>query len=266
MTSQSLREAMRQVGALSDEDLSIFFNATGDGNAYSFAPSHVRNWFKNSFADAVDDGILDVDFPRLETIYLSYDDEHAKELLAEFFRNVELSLIEYVQKHLLALTHAESYDSWLFIKSYLKLHTMRKTGLCTKLTSPYVKAYGRALGDLCTGLPETAGAKEANGMLEKLDTIEEIKQGYYGYNDQPPFEETIFWRCLAAYEGFEESGEPLLPILEFKRSEDESFLAMIDTTEYDEECGDATWLEIVREAYDKALKETAEPPAKKARQ
>ena len=267
MTSPTLHSVIKQVGNLSDEDLSIFFNATeSTGDAYNFATPHVRKWFKTSFAEAVDDGLLEVDFPWLETYCKSYEPELAKELLAKFFGEAEKALVEYVQKHLSALARAESCDTWLFIKSYLKLHTMRQAGLCTNLRA-HVKEYGKALDDLCTALPETAGAKEANALLETLDTVEDLKKRYCCNDDQPPFEETIFGRCLEAYHAIAKE-EPPPPILGFMRAKEGSDLKMIDTTEHDHEFDFDAWLETVREAYDKALeeKETAEPPAKKARQ
>lgn len=268
MTSTTLHSVIKQVGNLSDEDLSIFFNATeSTGDAFSFATPNVRKWFKTSFAEAVDDGLVEVDFPWLETYCKSYEPELAKELLAEFFGEAEKALVEYVQKHLSALARAESCDTWLFIKSHLKLHTMRQAGLCTNLRAS-VKEYGKALDDLCTALPETAGAKEANALLETLDTVEEIKKRYYCCNDDPPqFEETIFGRCLEAYHAIAKD-EPPSPVLAFMQAKEGSALKMIDTTEHDHEFDDDPWLETVREAYDTALKEkeTAEPPAKKPRQ
>ena len=268
MTSPTLHSVIKQVGDLSDEDLSIFFNATGPRfscDAYNFATPNVRKWFKTSFAEAVDDGLLQVDFPWLETYCTSYEPELAKELLAKFFGEVEKALVEYVQKHLSALARAETCDTWLFIKSHLKLYTMRQAGLCTNLRAS-VKEYGKALDDLCAALPETAGAKEADSLLETLDTVEEIKKRYYCYNDDPPpFEETIFGRCLEAYHAIAKD-KPPSPVLAFMQAK--SDLKMIDTTEHDHEFDDDPWLETVREAYDSALKEkeTAEPPSKKARQ
>ena len=267
MTSPTLHSVIKQVGDLSDEDLSIFFNATeSTGDAYNFATPNVRKWFKTSFAEAVDDEILHMDFPWLETDCTSYEPEFAKELLAKFFGEAEKALVEYVQKHLSALARAETCDTWLFIKSYLKLYTMRQAGLCTNLRAS-VKEYGKALDDLCTALPETAGAKEANALLETLDTVEEIKKRYGCYDDKPPFEETIFGRCLEVYHAIAKD-EPPPPILGFMRAKEGSDLKMIDTTEHDHEFDFDAWLETVREAYDTALKEkeTAEPPAKKARQ
>ena len=268
MTSPTLHSVIKQVGDLSDEDLSIFFNATeSTGDAYNFATPNVRKWFKTSFAEAVDDGLLQVDFPWLETYCTSYEPELAKELLAKFFGDAEKALVVYVQKHLSALAHAETCDTWLFIKSHLKLYTTRQAGLCTNLRAS-VKEYGKALDDLCAALPETAGAKEADSLLETLDTVEEIKKRYYCDNDDPPpFEETIFGRCLEAYHAIAKD-QPLSPVLAFMQSKEGSALKMIDTTEHDHEFHDAPWLETVREAYDTALKEkeTAEPPAKKARQ
>ena len=268
MTSPTLHSVIKQLGNLSDEDLSIFFNATeSTGNAYNFATPHVRKWFKTSFAEAVDDGLLEVDFPWLDTSCKSYEPEFAKELLAKFFGEVEKVLVEYVQKHLSAVAGAETCDTWLFIKSYLKLHTMRQAGLCTNLRA-HVEEYGQALDDLCAALPETAGAKQANALLETLDTVEDLKKRYGCYDDKPPFEETIFGRCLEAYHAIAKDEPPPPPILDFMRAEKGSDLKMIDTTEHDHEFDFDPWLETVREAYDKALeeKETAEPMTKKARQ
>ena len=84
MTSPTLHSVIKQVGNLSDEDLSIFFNATeSTGDAYNFATPHVRKWFKTSFAEAVKE-LKAVSNRRNQMIFQSQDNSlNASPLISE---------------------------------------------------------------------------------------------------------------------------------------------------------------------------------------